>query len=249
MALLSSLVRCPRSGDGAIRSRQRRALAIIERLAQSDPGNAGWQRDLSVSYENVGDVQVAQGDLAGALKSYRDDIAIAERLAQSDPGNAGWQRDLSVSYNKIGDVQVEQGLIGSAIYRCRSLAIRESLAAADRSNSQWRNDLDRVIGRIGGLAYRLVLDGEFAVALEAADQAISLAPEEIWLYANRAHALMFLGRTDGARALYLKYRGRKDVFEGKSWETVVQEDFAGLRKAGLSNPLMEAIEKLFRAGT
>src|ERR1700730_7287795 len=27
------------------------SLAIFERLAQSDPGNAGWQRDLSVSYE------------------------------------------------------------------------------------------------------------------------------------------------------------------------------------------------------
>ena len=55
---------------------------------------------------------------------------------------------------------------------------------------------------------------------------------------------MFLGRTDEARALYLKYRGRKDVSEGKSWETVVQEDFAELRKAGLSDPLMDTIEKL-----
>ena len=54
-------------------------------------------------------MQVAQGDLAGALKSYRDSLAIIERLAQSDPGNAGWQRDLSVSYIKVGDVQTAQG--------------------------------------------------------------------------------------------------------------------------------------------
>ena len=67
------------------------------RLARSDPGNAGWQRDLSVAYERVGNVQLAQGDLAGAVKSYRDSLAIAERLAQSDPGNAGWQRDLAIS--------------------------------------------------------------------------------------------------------------------------------------------------------
>jgi tetratricopeptide (TPR) repeat protein len=72
-------------------------LAITERLATSDPGNAGWQNDLSVSYEKVGDVQVAQGDLKAALKSYSDSLAIRERLAQSDPGNAGWQRDLSDS--------------------------------------------------------------------------------------------------------------------------------------------------------
>ena len=34
----------------------RKALAIAERLAKADPGNAGWQRDLAVSYNKVGDV-------------------------------------------------------------------------------------------------------------------------------------------------------------------------------------------------
>jgi hypothetical protein len=58
-----------------------------EPLAKSDPGNALLQRDLSASYEKVGDVQVEQGDLA-ALKSYQDSLAIAERLAKSEPGNA-----------------------------------------------------------------------------------------------------------------------------------------------------------------
>jgi tetratricopeptide (TPR) repeat protein len=76
-------------------------LAIAGHLATSDPGNADWQRDLSVSYDRVGDVQKAQGNLAGALKSYTDSLAIGDRLAASDPGNADWQRDLSVSYNKV----------------------------------------------------------------------------------------------------------------------------------------------------
>ena len=81
------------------------SLAIRDGLAKSDPGDAVWQRDLSVSHEKVGDVQLAQGDLAGALTSYRDSLAIADRLAKSDPGNAGWQRDLLVSHIKVGDVQ------------------------------------------------------------------------------------------------------------------------------------------------
>jgi hypothetical protein len=85
-----------------------------ERLATSDAGNAGWQRDLSVSYNKVGNVQVAQGDLAGALKSYRP-VRPGERLATSDAGNAGWQRDLSVSYNKVGNVQVAQGDLAGAL--------------------------------------------------------------------------------------------------------------------------------------
>jgi hypothetical protein len=42
---------------------------------------SGDDRDLSVSYDRIGDVQKAQGDLAGALNSYRDSLAIRERLA------------------------------------------------------------------------------------------------------------------------------------------------------------------------
>ena len=78
-------------------------------------------------------MQVAQGDLAAALKSYSDSLAISERLAKSDPGNAGWQRDLSVSYEKVGDVQVAQGdLAGGA----------EILSAtASPSASAWRNPI------------------------------------------------------------------------------------------------------------
>ena len=61
------------------------SLAISDRLAQSDPGNAGWQRDLSVSYNKIGDVQEAQGDLAGALKSYSDSLAIIDRSRNPTP--------------------------------------------------------------------------------------------------------------------------------------------------------------------
>jgi tetratricopeptide (TPR) repeat protein len=230
---------------GALKS-QRDSLAIRERLAKSDPGNAGWQRELSVALNKVGDVQVAQRDLAGALKSYGDGLAIAERLAKSDPGNAGWQHDLSVSYERVGYVQKAQNDLAGALesYR-KSLAIAQRLVSLHPNNKQLQDDLDYVVGRIGGMAYDFVLVDNFATALEAADQAISLAPNKTWLYTNRAHALMFAGSTEEARSLYLKYRGKKDVWNGKSWETAILEDFAEFRKAGLTNPLMDEIEKLF----
>ena len=105
----SATCRWPRAIWPAALTSYRASLAIAERLAKADPGNAGWQRDLSVSHNKIGDVQMAQGDLAGALTSYRASLAIRERLAKADPGNAGWQRDLSVSHDKIGDVQVSAG--------------------------------------------------------------------------------------------------------------------------------------------
>jgi tetratricopeptide (TPR) repeat protein len=73
----------------------RSAQETMDRLAKADP-NAGWQRDLSVSYSKVGDVLVAQGNLPEAMKSFQGSLAIADRLAKADPNNTGWQRDLSV---------------------------------------------------------------------------------------------------------------------------------------------------------
>jgi tetratricopeptide (TPR) repeat protein len=170
------------------------------------------------------------------------------RLAKSDPGNAGWQRDLSVSYQRIGDVQVAQGNLPAALASYQAgLAIGERLVARDASNTQWRNDLQFIIGRIGNLAYRFVLARDFSRALEAADQVISLAPDEVWVHGNRAHALMFLGREDEARALYLRYRGEKNVQGEKSWEAATIADFAEMRAAGLVHPLMDEIERRFAA--
>ncbi|MER2510535.1 MAG: TIR domain-containing protein, partial [Amaricoccus sp.] len=77
-----------------------RAVEIMRDLTTADPGNASWQRDLSVSHVKIGDVLLAQGKLDPALEAYQAGMAIAERLAAADPGNASWQRDLSVSHVK-----------------------------------------------------------------------------------------------------------------------------------------------------
>ena len=68
----------------AVRSYQA-MLAIADRLAKADPGDAGWQRDLSVLHNRIGHVQQARGDLAAALTSYQASLAIREQLAELDP--------------------------------------------------------------------------------------------------------------------------------------------------------------------
>jgi tetratricopeptide (TPR) repeat protein len=226
----------------------RDGLAIREHLAKADPKNAGWQRDLSVSYDRVGDLLLAQGNLPEALKSFSDGLAIMERLAKGDPDNAGWQSDLSLSYTKIGHVLAAQGNMTEALNFFRDgLAIAERLVKADPSNVQRLNALQFTISRIGGLVYPLVLAGDFAKALDAADLITALAPDELGLHANRAHALMFIGRVEEARAIYLAHRGIRNVLGEKSWETAVLEDFAELRAARLMHPLMDEIEQLFTA--
>ena len=141
--------------------------------ARDAAARSGNDRDLSVTYNRLGDVQVAQGDLAGALKSYRDSLAIRDRLAKSDPGNAGWQRDLSVSYNKVGDVQVAQGDLAGALKSYRdSFAIRDRLAKSDPGNAGWRRDLAVSHNKIGNAQ---VAQGDLAGALAAYRDSLAIA--------------------------------------------------------------------------
>src|SRR4051812_14233931 len=72
------------------------------------------------------------------------------------------------------------------------------------------------------------MDRQFAEALDAADSALGAPPQLIWIQSNRVHALMFLGRVDDARALYLKYRGQIAFEEQtpQTWEASILGDFA-----------------------
>ncbi len=143
----------------------RQAVRCGQRLAAADPGNAGWQRDLSVSQDNIGNVLTAQGDSSAAVLAYRASLDIRQRLAAADPGNAGWQRDLSVSHNKIGDVLTAQGDLSAALLAYRaSLDIRQRLAAADPGNAGWQRDLSVSQDNIGNV---LTAQGDLSAALLA----------------------------------------------------------------------------------
>ena len=81
---------------------------------------------------------------------------------------------------------------------------------------------------------------DFSRALSAADESLVLNGADWVVMGNRAHALMFLGRRDEARAIYLAHKGKiADV--GNTWEARVAADFAELRKAGLDDPLMTEV--------
>lgn len=109
----------------------RAGLTIRETLAQRDPGNTTWQRDLSLSHNKLGDVLVAQGNLPAALTSYRADLGIAETLAQRDPGNTAWQRDLVVSYVKLSEVTGDKAYVSKALTIAQAMQQRGTLAPRD----------------------------------------------------------------------------------------------------------------------
>ena len=62
-----------------------------------------------MSFEKLGDLATAQGNLAEAQRLFGDALRIAQRLAESDPANAEWQRDLVVSHHKLAMFAQQSG--------------------------------------------------------------------------------------------------------------------------------------------
>ena len=106
----------------------RAALAIRERLAGADPGNAEWQRDLSVSHDKIGDVRDGPGRSRRRPRQLSRRLAIAERLARADPANAEWQRDLIVSCVKLAEIAPGE----ARTWLTRALGIARDLTAQGR---------------------------------------------------------------------------------------------------------------------
>ena len=79
----------------------RDGLIIAQRLAASDPGNAGWQRGLAVSYGKIADVAARKGARAEALDGFRRARDIVARLSRESPDNATLQNDLKFYEHQI----------------------------------------------------------------------------------------------------------------------------------------------------
>ena len=73
----------------------RASLAIRERLAAADPGNAGWQRDVAVSNAKLGATYRKCKDPAQARRFLLAGRAIMAGLVARYPDWAEWKRDLA----------------------------------------------------------------------------------------------------------------------------------------------------------
>ena len=150
--------------ENAVSAMQKTVVAS-ERLAESNPGSAEALRDLSVSLNKLGDVEVQAGDLSAAGPAYERSLEVAERLTASNSGSAEAQRDLSLSLNRLGDVEVRAGDLSAArAAHERSLKVLERLAASNPGSAEAQRDLSISLERLGDLK-EPVGDIGWAVAL------------------------------------------------------------------------------------
>ena len=113
----------------------RKAVAIDERRAESNPTNAEAQLDLSFSRSQLGHALLDTGDLEGALTSYKEALQLRLSVAQADPKNAHARFSIGVLHKDIGDVLVEKGEVTAALEEyLQSEETLEMLAGNDPAN-------------------------------------------------------------------------------------------------------------------
>ena len=127
-----------------------------------------------------------------------------------------------------------------------ALRLVEALAAkveAEETKSDGKPG-EQTAGALTGVIWFALFAKEFTKALAVADRAHALFPDSLGIETNRAHALMFMGHDEQAKALYLAHKGEpRSGMNNKLWEQIIAEDFTKFRKAGLTSPMMADIEK------
>jgi CHAT domain-containing protein len=215
--------------------RYHEAVAIFEELAAADPSNFEWPRYLVFAHERM--VQAGDQPAAHAEKA----LAIVNRLRSQrrlEPWEKDWPVELELKLRTIAAEKLSAaGKVADALTMSERLAKQVQLSATAKGTS--KSDIADAFGNVAWLA---LLAQRPATALAASEHALALAPDQIWLATNYAHALLFLGRRDAAKAVYLRYKGENLPDRGK-WEAVVGADFAEFRQHGIVDKHMVEIER------
>ena len=188
------------------------ALEIAEEFAENFPDDPNLQRDLSVSYNKLGDIAKALNDYTAAEGYYAKALEIGERLAEKYPEDPNLQRDLSVSYERLGgiaealnDYKAAQG------YYAKALGISERLAEKYPDEPGMQRDLSVSYNNLGDIAkarndYKAA-EGYYAKALEIGERLAEKYPDDPNLQRDLSSLYNDLGDIAEARNDYKAAEG------------------------------------------
>ena len=183
------------------------ALEIAEKFAKKYPDNAQMQRDLSVSYEKLGNIAKARYDYRAAEGYYAKALEISEKLAEKYPEDLDFQRDLSVSYERLGYIaKALKDYNAAEGYYAKALEIGEKLAEKYPDDPRLRHDLSVSYSDLGNIAearndYRAA-EGYYAKTLEIFEKLAEKYPDDPNLQRDLSTSYEELGDIAKARNDY-----------------------------------------------
>ncbi|HXY02429.1 MAG TPA: tetratricopeptide repeat protein, partial [Terriglobales bacterium] len=135
----------------------------------------GGDERLLLCHRQLGDVLLAQGDVAGALNEYLASLAIGRSLASADPSDQGHQQELAACYGKVGiALQAKNDFIAALEQARLCLRICENLVATDPTNAAWQRNLYR----------------SYCLVAQCAEATGGCSPAEYWQRARKVTADM-----------------------------------------------------------
>jgi tetratricopeptide (TPR) repeat protein len=183
-----------------------------------------------------------------------DDASLEKNRAAADLSEGRYQDALAGYQKVLGNNSADPGLRADAadeiglLYQMGKGGIaRNEIASHEAFTQALGSDMEIMEvapldpTAIADVAYQLLLVNEPRNALAMANYALVQAPDQIWIEVNKADALMLLGQTDAARAVYLKHKGTDADGQGSTWSADVLGDFATLRSIGVNDPLMAEV--------
>jgi hypothetical protein len=115
-------------------------MEIAKKLAALEPENTTFLRDLSVSYERLGDLDSSL-DAVRARGLYQQSLEIRKKLAAREPENRTFLRDLYVSHWQLGSASLPEWPEAGLRELTEGFGIAERCAMLDGGNPQLRQDL------------------------------------------------------------------------------------------------------------
>jgi hypothetical protein len=233
----------------AIKSRSD-ANAIRGDVLAVDPGS-GERRTLGANIGIMANFYFSWGrpDQARALLDNPVDAARRE-LSASSPGAADYD---SLSYSVAIALQQREEAFAKRESKDYDAILRDVMEAASllrpllklRFNTNDISPKDALVNALVSISFYSLFISHDRESLHAAQEGLVIAPDNLMLAMNGAHALMFMGRTEEARRRYIENIGKKVA--NATWEHEVADDFEQLKAAGRSTPLMDEVLKAFAA--
>lgn len=112
-------------------------IDMFEAVIKDDKTDARSTRELAVTLEKRGDIELMDGDAAAALREYRRGLSIKEPMAKADPQNSMLRLDIAGSSLVMG-----RALVYSGHYAEGSAMLKKAIPAYEKERSSDPGNLD-----------------------------------------------------------------------------------------------------------
>jgi tetratricopeptide (TPR) repeat protein len=160
-----------------------KSLKVWEELVALEPSRPDFKKNLSSSFNHVGQNYLAMGEGKKAHEFFEKQLKIMEELVTIDPGSADFRRILALSFSNLGQIYQDMGEEKKALeFSEKSLKVMEELVALEPDSTDFRRELS-VNAHNVGLIYQDM--GEEKKALSFFEKSLKVMEELVALEPDR----------------------------------------------------------------